>query len=54
MAYTRTAVERAMEVQEAILRALSGRQSWLQVMLALAFEGNEHILASVRYFVRAA
>ena len=31
MAYTRTAVERAMKVQEAILRALSGRQSWLQV-----------------------
>lgn len=31
MAYTRVAVERAMKVQEAILRALSGRQSWLQV-----------------------
>jgi transposase len=31
MAYTRTAVERAMKVQEAIVRALSGRQSWLQV-----------------------
>jgi len=31
MAYTRAAVERAMQVQEAILRALSGRQSWLQV-----------------------
>jgi transposase len=31
MAYTRAAVERAMKVQEAILRALSGRQSWLQV-----------------------
>ena len=31
MAYTRAAVERAMKVQEAILRALSGRQSWWQV-----------------------
>ncbi|HKC06030.1 MAG TPA: ISNCY family transposase [Methylomirabilota bacterium] len=31
MAYTRAAVERVMKVQEAILRALSGRQSWLQV-----------------------
>src|SRR4029078_7657299 len=31
MSYTRTAVERAMKVQEAIVRALSGRQSWLQV-----------------------
>jgi transposase len=31
MTYTRTAVERAMKVQEVILRALSGRQSWLQV-----------------------
>src|SRR5258706_15280675 len=31
MAYTRPAVERVMKVQEAILRALSGRQSWLQV-----------------------
>ena len=31
MAYTRAAVERAMKVQEAILQALSGRQSWLQV-----------------------
>jgi len=31
MAYTRTAVERAMKEQEAIVRALSGRQSWLQV-----------------------
>jgi transposase len=31
MAYTVAAVERAMKVQEVILRALSGRQSWLQV-----------------------
>ena len=31
MTYTRAAVERAMKVQEVILRALSGRQSWLQV-----------------------
>src|SRR6266852_3814732 len=31
MAYTRDAVERVMKVQEAILQALSGRQSWLQV-----------------------
>jgi transposase len=31
MAYTQAAVERVMKVQEAILRALSGRQSWLQV-----------------------
>jgi transposase len=31
MAYTRAAVERAMKGQESILRALSGRQSWLQV-----------------------
>ena len=31
MAYTRAAVERVMKVPEAILRALSGRQSWLQV-----------------------
>ena len=31
MAYTRAAVERVMKVQEAILQALSGRQSWLQV-----------------------
>jgi hypothetical protein len=31
MIYTRAAVERAMKVQEVILRALSGRQSWLQV-----------------------
>ena len=31
MAYSRAAVERAMKVQEAMLRALSGRQSWLQV-----------------------
>jgi transposase len=31
MTYTRAAVERAMKVQEVILQALSGRQSWLQV-----------------------
>jgi winged helix-turn helix protein len=31
MTYTRAVVERAMKVQEVILRALSGRQSWLQV-----------------------
>lgn len=31
MTYTAAAVERAMKVQEVILRALSGRQSWLQV-----------------------
>lgn len=31
MSYGRAAVERAMRVQEVILRALSGRQSWLQV-----------------------
>jgi transposase len=31
MTYTRAAMERAMKVQEVILRALSGRQSWLQV-----------------------
>ena len=31
MAYTRAAVERVMKAPEAILRALSGRQSWLQV-----------------------
>src|SRR5258705_4816374 len=31
MAYARGAVERVMKVQEAILQALSGRQSWLQV-----------------------
>jgi transposase len=31
MTYTWAAVERAMKVQEVILRALSGRQSWLQV-----------------------
>ena len=31
MTYTGAAVERAMKVQEVILRALSGRQSWLQV-----------------------
>jgi hypothetical protein len=31
MTYSPAAVERAMKVQEAILRALSGRQSWLQV-----------------------
>jgi hypothetical protein len=31
MTYTRSAVERGMKVQEVILRALSGRQSWLQV-----------------------
>ena len=31
MTYTRAAVEQAMKVQEVIWRALSGRQSWLQV-----------------------
>ena len=31
MAYTRAAVERAMKVQEVILRALSDRQPWVQV-----------------------
>jgi transposase len=31
MTYTRAAVERAMKVQEVILQALSGRQTWLQV-----------------------
>jgi transposase len=31
MTYARAALERAMKVQEVILRALSGRQSWLQV-----------------------
>jgi transposase len=31
MAYTETAVERAMKVQEVILRALSERQPWVQV-----------------------
>jgi transposase len=31
MTYTRAAVERAMKVQEVILQALSGRQSWLHV-----------------------
>ena len=31
MPYTAAAVEQAMKTQEVILRALSGRQSWLQV-----------------------
>jgi hypothetical protein len=31
MTYTGTAVERAMKVQEVILRALSDRQPWVQV-----------------------
>ena len=35
MTYTAAAVERAMKVQEVILRALSGRQSWLQVAAVL-------------------
>ncbi len=30
MAYARGVVERAMKVQEVILRALSGRLTWLQ------------------------
>ena len=49
MTYTRAAVERAMKVQEVILRALSGRQSWLQVADVLGVRYPDLIVAEGMY-----
>jgi hypothetical protein len=37
MAYSPAAVERAMTIHQAILHAMSGRQTWLQVADVLGF-----------------
>lgn len=49
MTYTRAAVERAMKVQEVILRALSGRQSWLQVADVLGVSARTVRRLRLRY-----
>jgi len=49
MTYTRAAVERAMKVQEVILRALSGRHSWLQVADVLTVSARTVRRLRLRY-----
>jgi transposase len=49
MTYTRTAVERAMKVQEVILRAMSGRQSWLHVADVLGVSARTVRRLRLRY-----
>ena len=49
MPYTEAAVERAMKVQEVILRALSGRQSWLQVADVLGVSARTVRRLRLRY-----
>jgi transposase len=49
MTYTQAAVERAMKVQEVILRALSGRQSWLQVADVLGVSARTVRRLRLRY-----
>jgi len=49
MSYTRAAVERAMKGQEVILRALSGRQSWLQVAEVLGVSARTVRRLRLRY-----
>src|SRR5438477_247349 len=49
MTYARAAVERAMKVQEVILRALSGRQSWLQVADVLGVSARTVRRLRLRY-----
>ena len=49
MTYTRAAVERAMKVQDVILRALSGRQSWLQVADVLGVSARTVRRLRLRY-----
>lgn len=49
MTYTWAAVERAMKVQEVILRALSGRQSWLQVAEVLGVSARTVRRLRLRY-----
>ena len=49
MTYALTAVEQAMKVQEAILRALSGRQPWLQVAEVLGVTARTVRRLRLRY-----
>src|SRR5262245_8309492 len=49
MTYTQAAVERAMKVQAAILRALSGRQSWLQIADVLGVSARTVRRLRLRY-----
>ena len=49
MTYALTVVERAMKVQEAILRALSGRQPWLQVAEVLGVTARTVRRLRLRY-----
>jgi transposase len=49
MTYTRAAVERAMKVQEVILRALGGRQTWLQVADVLGVSARTVRRLRLRY-----
>src|SRR5215813_1842693 len=49
MTYTQAAVERAMKVHEVILRALSGRQSWLQVADVLGVSARTVRRLRLRY-----
>src|SRR5438874_9729515 len=49
MTYARAAVERAMKVQEVILRALSGRESWLQVADVLGVSARTVRRLRLRY-----
>ena len=49
MPYPQAAVERAMKVQEVILRALSGRQSWLQVADVLGVSARTVRRLRLRY-----
>ena len=49
MSYTAVAVERAMKVQEVILRAMSGRQTWLQVADVLGVSARTVRRLRLRY-----
>ncbi|HKF71300.1 MAG TPA: ISNCY family transposase [Stellaceae bacterium] len=49
MTYTPAAVERAMKVQEVILRALSGQQSWIQVAEVLGVSARTVRRLRLRY-----
>ena len=49
MTYPQAVVERAMKVQEVILRALSGRQSWLQVADVLGVSARTVRRLRLRY-----
>ena len=42
MAYPRGAVERAMKVQEVILRAMDGKLTWMQAADILGYSPRTH------------